>query len=102
MGFELHPTLKLAAGFTKRTVGPYALELFHHKQRDPGGLAKDVTAERIVLEPAATTSAWLPIDPAIGEDELRKAIAAKKCGVWRYRCCWLQERIVTCSYERDI
>lgn len=101
LGFELDPSLRLAARFTTKSSGPYPLALFHHKQSDSIGGTKDITVERTVLEPSATTSAWLPIDPAIGEVELRKAIAAKKCGVWKYRCCWLQDRVVTCSYERD-
>ncbi len=52
-----------------------------------------------ILQPNETIQAWVPIDPAIGEDSLAAAIKAKAVGVWRYRCAWFGDQVVSLEYE---
>ncbi|HEX7332957.1 MAG TPA: nucleotide-binding protein [Pyrinomonadaceae bacterium] len=60
---------------------------------------KEIYAFSFIVEPSKTAIAWIGIDPAIDDVTLEAAIQSKKAGVWRYRCSWLHDAVITCDYE---
>jgi hypothetical protein len=95
LAFELEPTLPLDP--RARSIpgnSKYRLQILTGKT--PEG--KDIYVDRCVIEPGKSVIAWVPIDPALGQDRLDATIGAVATGTWEYRCCWFGERITVKEY----
>ena len=101
LSFDLGSTLKLASNATRipGTTNGYQPRYFICTVCDRENNWEDVRKDRCILNPGETTTAYVPIDPAIGEASLTNAINNKVAGVWHYRCHWLDKRATTGEYD---
>lgn len=101
IAFEISDRLRLQPG-----IKPLPGTTNHYRPRfrvwqtlNAQGKKDDQYRDRCILEPNETILAFVPIDPAIGEDALAAAIESKTVGVWRYRCAWFGDQIVIHDYK---
>jgi hypothetical protein len=93
--FRLQPNVNTLPG----TTNQYRPRFRVWQTLNSDGKKVDHYKDRCILEPNETTIAFVPIDPAIGSDALTAAINGKTVGVWRYRCAWFGEQVVSRDYE---
>ncbi len=94
INFKLNSSLE----FDPKTNEEQHKHLFLRVEKDGTHKYKD----QITIEKGEKVlSCWIPINPAIGNDKLEKAIQDKQVGIWNYRCIWIKDHVITCTYGQE-